>query len=61
MVEESDIDANSDSDLEEDPAFPLPAVDSNDEVDLPAQFPSSSPPRGGSVIYTSFLVSNSFL
>ena len=34
MFDNSDIDAESESEVEEDPAFPLPAVESDDEVIL---------------------------
>ena len=48
LVDDSEIDDASESDIEEDPAFPLPTLDS-DEVALTPPLPSlsPSPPRRG--------------
>ena len=46
LVDGSDIEAESDSDVEEDPAFPLPTLDSADEDDIPS--PITSPTTRGS-------------
>ena len=49
LVDDSEIDDESESDIEEDPAFPLPTLDSDDEVALtpPLASLSPSPPRRG--------------
>ena len=51
LVDDSEIDDESESDIEEDPAFPLPTLDSDDEtaVALTPPLPSlsPSPPRRG--------------
>ena len=54
LVDDSDIDHESESDIEEDPAFPLPTLDSDDDAAVaatpptsPATYLSPSPPRLG--------------
>ena len=42
LVDDSDFDAESDSDVEEDPDFLLPTIDSDDEVEVPLDTPSTS-------------------
>ena len=41
LVDDSDFDAESDSDVE-DPDFLLPTIDSDDEVEVPLDTPSTS-------------------
>ena len=43
LVHDSDFDAESDSDVGEDPDFPLPTVDSDDEIATQLQPTSTSP------------------
>ena len=58
LVDDSDIDDESESDIEEDPAFPLPTLDSDDDAAValsppisPATSLSPSPPRRSTCVY----------
>ena len=47
LVDDNEIDDESESDIEEDPAFPLPTLDYDDEVALTPPPPSLSPSPPG--------------
>ena len=49
LVDDSDFEAESDSDIEEDPDFPLPTLNSDDEEE-DALSMTTSPTRGSSVL-----------
>lgn len=49
LLDDSDIEAETDSEIEEDPDFPLPTIDSDDEEEVP--LPTASP-RRGAALYT---------
>ena len=43
LVDDSDFEPESDSDVEEDPDFPLPTAESDDDTAAPFQSPLTSP------------------